>query len=118
MAEALRLVTHDLGTGGLPAPTITWVENWMTVAFADGATHGTLLHSGSSAAEVLQRVADLVHEWGVEESWSLGLGTNWPPCPDHPDSHALWVTRLGDDVAWVCPRDGRTRIPVGSLPAT
>jgi hypothetical protein len=41
VARALTLVVRDLETAGVPAPAITWVEEWMTMGFPDGSVHGT-----------------------------------------------------------------------------
>jgi hypothetical protein len=116
-AKALRIVNQDLEAAGIPAPTIAWVQNGVELSFRDGAGHWTNVDLVQSDAEVLERVADMVHDYLVEDMWSLGRPSNWPPCPDHPRSHPLRVLRDGDDVSWACPAGGRSRIPVGELGA-
>ncbi|WP_134767066.1 hypothetical protein [Nocardioides sp. 1609] len=77
------------------------------------------LHGGDddlTPAQELERVADLVHEWIVEELPGRHLRTNWPRCPDHPDTHPLEVRRHEDVVAWTCPRTGTPHARVGALP--
>jgi hypothetical protein len=116
VARALRLVVRDLESADVPAPAVTWVEEWMTLGFPDGSVHGTDLSQATQQAEVLERMADMVHEWVVEEMWSWGRPSNWPRCGAHPDSHPMWVARIGSEVVWACPTGDAPPIPVGSLP--
>jgi hypothetical protein len=50
VARALTLVVRDLETAGVPAPAITWVEEWMTMGFPDGSVHGTDLSQATQQA--------------------------------------------------------------------
>ena len=59
-------------------------------------------------------LADQVQEFVIEELWSHAP-TNWPPCPQHPDTHPLIATVVEGVATWVCPREGTPCSAVGSL---
>src|SRR5688572_13544979 len=50
VARAMTLVVRDLETAGVPAPAITWVEEWMTMGFPDGSVHGRDLSQATQQA--------------------------------------------------------------------
>lgn len=69
------------------------------------------------SAQVSERVAsmaDQVQEWAIEELWGQA-STNWPACPQHPNSHPLKATTLGGSAVWVCPADGALISKIGML---
>lgn len=111
---AAALVERDLASSGIPAVATAWMFDGVRLVFHDASVQWSRVDEQSDA-EVLERVADMVHDYVVEDMWSLGRRSNWPACPEHPDAHPLVVSRVDDDVAWACPRGGATRIPIGHL---
>jgi hypothetical protein len=119
--EALAPLLADLAATDVPLPRvepgrgIDGIE-LVWVRLASGSAVGLWLGPPEETdVERRLRVVDAAHEAVVEDMPSLGRPTNWPPCPEHPDSHPLVVGRYGADVSWVCPRGGATRIPMGHL---
>ncbi|GAA4669927.1 hypothetical protein GCM10023226_03040 [Nocardioides nanhaiensis] len=78
-----------------------------TICFEDedDATH----------AELLARVADLAHDWVLEQLPDHGLPSNWPPCPRHPRNHPLVIPDEQQEVVWACPTTGEVVALVGHL---
>lgn len=68
----------------------------------------------TTVAQALARVADLAHDWVIEQLPGHQLPTNWPPCPHHPRNHPLVVSEEGP--RWCCPTTGEVVARVGELP--
>ncbi|WP_146197026.1 hypothetical protein [Serinibacter arcticus] len=77
---------------------------------------GVAVALGASEPERVARVADVVQEWWIEELWATSP-TNWPPCPEHPDSHPLQAVVAVERAVWACPTGGRVHHEIGALPA-
>ena len=120
----LALVLDDVRTLGLgleeefavsPGP-----PSWETphAVYLDFPTGTWMIHPGlddQTPADELERIADQVHEWVVEELPNRHRPTNWPACPAHPTTHPLEVRQVAGDVVWVCPRTEQVVVPVGEL---
>jgi hypothetical protein len=68
--------------------------------------------------EQIAWVADQVQEWAVEELWTAGQPTNWPPCPEHPGTHPLAPAVHGGAAEWMCPKSERVVSEIGRLPGS
>jgi hypothetical protein len=112
---------RDIRASGAPMQEIR-DEDWADspeVASAmlwssDGSSTGLRLELEAPEPDRVKQVADQVQEWVIEELWGQAP-TNWPPCPNHPDSHPLAASTRERRAVWVCPSDGTPFSPVGSL---
>ena len=121
LARALRPVLRDLRSTGLAAPTIGdvhWTDDaGLPSAYLwgrHGNGRGVLTDRDEPEHEQVRMVADRVQEWVIEELWGRAP-TNWPPCPQHPDTHPLTPAATRGLAEWVCPTDGTAVVPVGDL---
>ena len=122
LAEALAPVLRDLADSDSVIPEVR-DDQWST--FEGQATAMLFSPSGcgqgvSATADepLVQRIAwaaDQVQEWAVEELCSIGRPTNWPQCPQHPDSHPLSAVVREDRAVWCCPKTGYLATEVGEL---
>jgi hypothetical protein len=69
-----------------------------------------------SLPERIASVTDQVQDWAVEELGSIGGPTNWPQCPQHPDSHPLAAVVREGRAVWHCPKTGPVVSEIGQLP--
>jgi hypothetical protein len=121
LARALVRVLHDLSTSGGPVPEVV-DEEWSDspgdasarLRSPDGSGYGVRVGRGDPDAEQLASVADQVQEWAVEELWH-DRPTNWPRCPEHPDTHPLQATVVDGAAWWACPHTGDRVARIGSL---
>ena len=121
LSAALVPVVTDLRTTGAPVPEIA-DDDWMaetTQASAmlrspDGSATGIRMSLVAAESDRIAEVADQVQEWAIEELWG-DADTNWPRCPQHPDSHPL--SPLSDQglASWVCPENKFPICAIGSL---
>ena len=121
LSAALLPVFTDLRSTGAPVPEIAY-EDWMadpTQASAmlrspDGSATGLRMSLAGTESDRIAEVADQVQEWAIEELWG-DANTNWPQCPQHPNSHPL--SPLSDQrvASWVCPENGAPVCAIGSL---
>jgi hypothetical protein len=124
LAEALTPVLRDLANAGSVIPEVRdsqWssFEGQATAMLysRDGSGQGISAMTGEPLPERIASVTDQVQDWAVEELGSIGSPTNWPQCPQHPDSHPLSpVVRQGRAV-WNCPKTGHVVSEIGQLPA-
>ncbi|MFB9315698.1 hypothetical protein [Nocardioides plantarum] len=124
LRELLALVLDDVRTLGLgleeqfaisPGPPSWESPHAVHLDFPSGSW---MIHPGTddqTPADELERLADQVHEWVVEELPGLRRPTNWPVCPAHPTTHPLEVRQVAGDVVWVCPRTEEAVARVGEL---
>jgi hypothetical protein len=88
-----------------------------TVSGPSGSRWGVYAMAGEPVPEQIASVADQVQEWAVEELWSIGLPTNWPPCPEHPHTHPLAAAVRDGTAVWRCPATEAVVSEIGQLPA-
>ncbi|MEU5932798.1 hypothetical protein [Micromonospora sp. NPDC047187] len=110
LAAAPEPILSNLGKPGGVQPDLRdepWREDPQTAsAFLyapDGSGQGISIDLGLPTVTQVVALADQVQEWAVEALWSLGCPTNWPPCPQHPDSHPLAAVVRAGRAVWVCP---------------
>jgi hypothetical protein len=121
LAEALPPVLRDLEDSGSVLPEILddrWGGAEQATAMlysAGGSGQGVSASIADSLAERVASVADQVQEWAIEELRSLGRPTNWPQCPEHPESHPLAAVVTGDRPTWACPKTGHVICEIGQL---
>ena len=57
-----------------------------------------------------------MQEWAIEDQlWGSEAPTNWPPCPEHPDSHPMEATTADSTAVWICPRSRHAIAAIGAL---
>ncbi len=119
---AVDLVLRDARSSGLALEVGVRVEHdaygsgLVRLDLPDGTGSGVWVDGREDdPVDELVRVTDSVHDWLVEALPSRGLPTNWPRCPQHPDTHPLEVRRHGGTAAWTCPRSGVAHATVGEL---
>jgi hypothetical protein len=83
----------------------------------DGSGQGVSVMIGEPLPERIVVATDQVQDWAVEELWSIGRPTNWPRCPEHPQSHPLSAMARDDLAVWACPKTGHVVSEIGQLPA-
>lgn len=112
LRQALVPVLRDLRTSGLAEPEICeddWAEDPLLASAmlwsADGSATGIRLTLAASEADGIAEVAGQVQDWVIEELQGTS-GTNWPPCPSHPENHPLMASTREHVALWVCPTDG------------
>ncbi|MGC4865748.1 hypothetical protein ACLQ3B_09980 [Micromonospora sp. DT53] len=122
LAAALEPILSDLGKPGGVQPDLRdepWRDDPQTAsAFlyaSDGSGHGIAIDLGLPAVTQIVTLADQVQDWAVEALWSLGRATNWPPCPQHPESHPLTAVVRADRAVWACPTVGTEISAIGTL---
>jgi hypothetical protein len=121
LIRALEPVLADLRVSGTPVPELgdeDWGGNPQSVTAMVHSSDGTAIgvHVSLEAAEPdrIVEVAEQVQEWAIEQLWGT-TATNWPVCPNHPNTHPM-TTSVKDGVArWVCPRDGTPFAAIGAL---
>jgi hypothetical protein len=121
LAEALKPVLRDLKSTGAPLPEVR-EEDWAAdpareVAYLvsqDGSMSGIAVELNAAEVDRTVWVTDQVQDWVIEELQGTTT-TNWPPCPNHPETHPLRCAARGADARWVCPHDGTTFQHVGLL---
>ncbi len=121
LEQALAPVLRDLSGAGV-APARIEEENWTgledrpsaMVRSADGSGSGIGVDRQATSAERVAAVADQIQEWAIEELWG-NAPTNWPQCPQHPETHPLKATVQHKMAVWVCPVDERPAAKIGSL---
>ena len=119
-AAFLPVIT-DLRTTGAPVPEIA-DEDWTddpTQASAmlrspDGSASGVRMRLSAAESDRIAEIADQVQEWAIEELWG-DADTNWPPCPQHPDTHPLTASSSQGVASWECPVNGTPVCAIGSL---
>src|SRR3954454_9591424 len=103
----------------MPEPEVRdddWVEDpllapaslWST----DGSSTGIRVTLAGSEADRIAEVAGQVQDWVIEELRGTS-GTNWPPCPSHPETHPPMPSTRERVAVWVCPIDGIPFAPLG-----
>ena len=122
LEEAVAPVLSDVESSGSVIPDVR-DEPWSAIAeqvtamlySADGSGQGISARPADPLPERIASVADQVQEWVVEELCSIGRPTNWPQCPQHPESHPLTaVERMGRAV-WACPMTASVVSEIGQL---
>ena len=123
LAEALTPVLRDLENSGSVIPDVRdsqWstFEGLVTAMLysRDGSAQGVSAMIGESLPERIASVTDQVQDWAVEELGSIGGPTNWPQCPQHPDSHPLSAVVREGRAVWNCPKTGHVVSGIGQLP--
>lgn len=120
LRQALDLVLRDIRSTGVPEPDIRdddWADEDSASGYLwsrDGSGVGVRVDLAAAEADRVAQVADQVQEWVIEELWGHAA-TNWPRCPDHPDSHPLQALARDRSAVWACPAEGTSFSPVGSL---
>jgi hypothetical protein len=76
---------------------------------------GVYLVLADPPIDQIVKATDDAQDIAIEEAWSRGLPTNWPPCPRHPDGHPLRARAVDGVPTWVCPTDANPVCAVGSL---
>lgn len=120
LRESVEPVLRDLRRAGIKAPTFDdddWVGDREYVSSmmwsADGSGSGVSVRRAAPLAERVAHAADQVQEWAIEDQlWGSAL-TNWPPCPNHPESHPLQASVAETNAMWVCPADHSPVSPIG-----
>lgn len=120
LQESMEPVLRDLRGAGISAPRVE-DDDWtgdpdfpsVMLWSPDGYGFGVSVSRSALASARVAAVADQVQEWAIEELW--GHGSNWPPCPQHPNSHPMQATTRDDAAVWVCPTDQTIVSPIGAL---
>jgi hypothetical protein len=122
LTEALTPVLRDLKNSGSVIPAVRdgeWssFEGQVTAMLygPDGSGQGISAMIGEPLPQRIASVADQVQEWAVEEPCSIGGPTNWPECPQHPDSHPLSAVVREGQAGWNCPKTGHVVSEIGQL---
>jgi hypothetical protein len=122
LADALAPVLRDLENSGSVVPDIhdnQWSDfegQVMAMLYGpDGSGQG--VSTMTTEPERVASVADQVQVWAVEQLCSIGQPTNWPPYPQHPDSHPLSVVVRNGRAVWNCPKTGHVVSEIGQLPS-
>lgn len=123
LEQAMAPVLQDLSGAGV-APARIEEQNWTDledrpsamVRSTDGSGFGISVDRLAPAAERVAAIADQIQEWAIEQLWGTAA-TNWPRCPQHPDSHPMKATVQHQSAVWVCPFDERPISVIGSLRA-
>jgi len=118
---ALEPVLRDIRALGAPVPRIgdeDWAEDPQAASAMllsdDGSAVGFRVRLGDPEADRIAEVADQVQDWVIDELMGTSA-TNWPPCPNHLQSHRLRVAVRDGVATWVCPSDATAFSAVGSL---
>lgn len=121
LKKAMEPVLRDLRTVGIAPSGIAhrdWTQDLgrpsVMLFGVDGSGMGIAVARADPLHERVAAVADQVQEWAIEELWGRGA-TNWPPCPQHPDSHPLRATTRAGIAVWLCPTDDTVAAPIGAL---
>ena len=90
------------------------------VVFAAGARpthmHNWEPNEWDTKADALRHLADQAQEVVIEAvRTATGDARPWPECPEHPDHHPMKAREVDGEAVWMCPRQERTRIPIGRL---
>jgi len=80
----------------------------------DGSGTGVYVSRSAPELERIAMIADQVQDWAIDEL-RIGLPTNWPPCPNHPNTHPMTASSSEGVARWVCPTDGTPFKPIGGL---
>jgi hypothetical protein len=123
LRQALEPVLRDIRTSGMPEPEVRdgdWMED-PDVASAwlcsdDGSVVGIRVTVAASEPDQIMEAADQVQDWVINELLGTSA-TNWPPCPNHPETHPLMASTRERVAVWVCPTDGTPFSPLGELPS-
>ena len=119
LRRALEPVLRDIRLTGARAPRIEdreWTDEPSAMMWSDDGTGwGLSVLRAESDVERVVRAADNVQEWLLEDRWSHGEPTNWPPCPPHPSTHPLTPAVRDATPRWVCPADGSVVAVIGGL---
>lgn len=95
LKQALSPVLRDIRTSGLAEPEIRdgdWMQDPLVASAwlcsADGSVIGIRVMLAASGADRITEAAGQVQDWLIDELRGTSA-TNWPPCPNHPESHPL-----------------------------
>jgi hypothetical protein len=121
LRRALDLVLVDAIRSGVPVPELA-DEDWsddplMATALMndpEGGSEGVRAMLDVDEAGRVLEVADQVQEWVIHKLWP-DQQTNWPACPEHPDSHPLLAATVQGVATWVCPSRGTPFAAIGAL---
>jgi hypothetical protein len=69
-----------------------------------------------SPADQVSQLAEQLVEWANDVQ--SGRTATWPPCPDHPDGHALWPDCEDGRAVWKCSTSDRVVCAIGALPGS
>jgi hypothetical protein len=119
LTEALQPVLDDLRNSRSVIPDVC-DEQWsdypgqVTAMMygADGSGQGISVLAEVPLPERVRALADQIQDWAVEELWAADRPTNWPACPQHPDSHPLQAGLAEGRPVWCCPE---TDLVVGEI---
>jgi len=121
LRQALEPVLRDLRATGAPALEVLdeeWEQGPPRFASAwlvgESGSFGVSVRVFARKRDRIAKVAEQVQQWVIEDLWPAAAPI-WPPCPNHPDTHPLWVSMIRGIATWTCPRDGTAIAPVGSL---
>ena len=123
LEEALAIVLTDVRSTKTVEPEIIdrdpdkfegYASAWLR--WPSGSGQGFGVDPSWPMASRVVFVADTFQEAIVEELCARSRPATWPECPDHPDSHPLAPTMLGETATWVCPRTERPISEIGQLP--
>jgi hypothetical protein len=121
LAEAGRRLTADLRTRfpGIEVTLTSTADGLVSVDVNHWGTGGEI-DLGVDVDEVdytraeTERFVEAVVFLVADNVWPDELMEPWPPCPEHAD-HPLQVSVHLGQAAWVCLRDPKIAIPVGTL---
>jgi hypothetical protein len=122
LRESVEPILRDLARAGINAPRFgddDWVGDREYVSSMmwseDGSGSGLSVRRTARLDDRIAQAADQVQEWAIENQlWGLAR-TNWPPCPNHPESHPLQASAAGSNAVWVCPADHSVVAPIGDV---
>jgi hypothetical protein len=121
LARAMEPVLRDLPTAGIAEPRITgddWTDNPDTATAmlwsSNGSGTGVYISRSATEPDRTAMITDQIQDWAIEQLWGESA-TNWPPCPNHPESHPMKASTREGVARWVCPTDGMPFSPIGDL---
>lgn len=121
LRESIEPVLRDLARAGLHAPRFD-DEDWQgfpgrvscMLRSAGGSGTGMSVRRADPLAMRVVDAADQIQEWVIEDQLWMAGRTNWPPCPNHPDTHPLQAEVAESMAVWSCPGDGAVVAPIGA----
>ncbi|GAA1928686.1 hypothetical protein [Nocardioides hwasunensis] len=122
LEESLTPPLRDLERAGLEAPRFEDFD-WngdpeyasLMMWGPDGGGTGLSVRRAARLEERVASAADQVQEWAIETHLWGAAPTNWPPCPNHPDTHPLQAVVHDHRAVWLCPADQSVMAAVGEV---
>jgi hypothetical protein len=106
LRDALTPILDDLRRTGGYKFALEERNNEVWLLEPDRTGIGITYDPDCDATANAHRIAERVQEYAMEASRSA-----WPTCPEHPNTHPLWLR----DGAYTCPQSGTAHGRLGQL---